>query len=366
MRRVFSLFLCIFLLCGCVPVKKTNIVKESDDSKIYGVWITYSELNSMLAGDFKSEFSKCVSTLKKHSITDIFVHVRPFCDSLYKSNYFPQNELSKSLDFDVLSYIIEKSHEENIKVHAWINPYRVKTSDENLETLPENSPVKNLEINTDYVIFNGIYLLPSSDKAKRLITDGIREVCNNYNIDGIHIDDYFYPTKEESFDKTIFENYKNSSENPLTLKQFRTSNVNALISSIYTAIKFIDKNILFSVSPCASIDKNINDYFADIKTWCKNDCVDIIIPQLYFGFNYPDKEYRFDKLFEKWKNYLGKTDVKIVIGLALYKINTESQPDNIEWKNGKEIIEKQIEICSNDKKISGFSLFSYSYFDKLT
>ena len=364
MRKIISLILLIFLLSGCVPIKESE-TKKAPDSKISGAWITYSEINSMLGGDFKAEFQKCIITLKANSITDIFVHIRPFCDSLYKSAFFPQNSLAQNLDYDAFSYIIENAHKENIKVHAWVNPYRVKTADESIDTLPEESPIKNLEQNVDYTVYNGVYLLPSSEKAKRLITDGIREICSSYDVDGIHFDDYFYPTSDQNFDLSAYENYKSATDNPMSLKEFRTNNINSLISSVYTAIKFIDKDILFSVSPSAIITKNKNDCFADIKAWCKNGCVDIIMPQLYFGFLYPEKEYRFDNLINSWKDYIGKTNVKIVVGLALYKIDTENPPDSEEWKNGKSIIEKQIKICNEDERISGYCLFSYSYFNKI-
>ena len=107
--------------------------------------------------------------------------------------------------------------------------------------------------------------------------------------------------------------------------------------------------------------KNRQEYYADIKTWVTNECVDIIIPQAYFGFDYPDKDYRFNKILDDYKALPFKS-TKLVIGLATYKIGTSANPDNIEWKDGEKIIDKQVEICQKDKKISGFVFFSYSSF----
>ncbi|MCQ2450457.1 MAG: family 10 glycosylhydrolase [Clostridia bacterium] len=361
MKRLIPLIVCMIFLCGCISINKEKEEQKTPDNYMSGVWVTYSEVNEMLRdGNFKENFNKCLEKCKDMNITDIFIHTRAFCDSLYPSKFFPQNELSAKYDFDVFEYLIEKSHGQGIKVHAWINPYRVKTSDENINNLPENSPIKKLKKDIDYGFCGGIFLLPSSENVKRLITDGIREICENYKIDGIHFDDYFYPTAAESFDKISYENYKSDNDNPLTLGEFRKSHVNSLISSVYTAVKFSNKDLLFSVSPAADINKNKNSYFADIKAWCENGCVDIIIPQLYFGFEYPDEKFRFNNLLEEWKKLAENTDTKLVIGLASYKINTKQEPDNEEWQNGEEIIKRQTEICKNDKKVKGIVYFSYS------
>ena len=97
-------------------------------------------------------------------------------------------------------------------------------------------------------------------------------------------------------------------QNPLPLDDWRRANVNALISGVYTAVKFHSKDTVFSVSPAASIENNYSRLFADVKSWIESGCVDCIIPQLYFGFSYPDDEYKFENLLEQQPHYEGAAE----------------------------------------------------------
>lgn len=354
------------LLCGCRPLEKDlNFAKPVEQDYISGVWISYSELDAMLTNeDFKKEFQKVVSNCNSQGLTDIFVHVRPFCDSIYPSELFPLRHTAASYNFDVLEYMIDRCHQLGIRIHAWINPYRVRTADSNIESLPDDSLaykwLKDDDITNDkdVILFNGIYLNPASYNAQQLVVDGIREILNNYDVDGIHFDDYFYPTTDSAFDQADYRQYIENCETPLSLDDWRRANVNALISGCYTAVKFINKNAVFSISPAASIMDNYSKLYADVALWCESDCVDYIIPQLYFGFDYPDEKFRFDSLLQDWKKVCGAT--KLAIGLATYKINTDSEPDRQEWASGNEIISRQIEICRSDDAVFGHILFSYS------
>ncbi len=365
MKRAVTLCLIMILfLCGCFGKAKEQRIR--DDGEYHkGVWITYSELNSMLSADFKTEFSLALDKLKELGITDIFVHTRAFCDAYYKSSYFPLADKCVNMDFDVLEFMVAAAHNKGIRFHAWINPYRVRTADNNIEALNKNSPAYKWisEGKTENVLIteSGIYLNPASFEARLLVLDGIREILKLYAVDGIHFDDYFYPEDCGEADKGNYEVYSASTQIPLDVLSWRRGNVNALVSSVYTAVKFINKDIIFSISPAADIDKNYQKLYADIALWANSGCVDWIIPQLYFGFNYPDEAFRFDTLLDSWKSYLSGSKTKILIGLANYKIGTSTLPDADEWVLGEEIIKRQEKICKEDKDIYGHVYFSYSY-----
>ncbi len=365
-------FLCILLvclsLCGCSSLKNKNIVNTNTRTNIVGTWISYSELDTMLlSGDFKRQFSIAVDNCKARGITDVFVHTRPYCDAFYNSQLFPKRESAATYDFDILEYMIIECHNNGIKFHAWINPYRVRTADSDVKNLPDDSIVRkwcgnDKQTNDNNVCFlnNGIYLNPASSKVQQLVIDGIREIINGYEVDGIHFDDYFYPTVEDSFDSVSYAQYCQNTQTPLVLDDWRRANVNALISGSYTAIKFKDKDIVFSVSPSASTSENYNRHYADVSAWCKSGCIDYIIPQLYFGFEYPDSNYRFENLINDWQKLVGTTETKLLIGLASYKINTQNEPDKTEWQNGTDVIKKQMQICKTNTNISGYIYFSYT------
>lgn len=364
MKRLLCIMLVLILLAGC-STAEPNITQEKQNY-ITGVWMSYSELDAMLQKDFKAEFSAAVQNCISMGITDIFVHTRPFCDSYYPSQYFPLRESAAVHDFDILEYMINICHKSGIKFHAWLNPYRVRTADSDISVLPDNSPAKQWltddsgDNNVNVSLVGGVYLNPASSEARQLILDGIREIVDGYAVDGIHFDDYFYPTVEATFDEQSYIAYCNKTQKPLSLGDWRRANVNALISGAYTAIKFKNKDIVFSVSPSASIDENYNRHYADIAAWVDNACVDYIIPQLYFGFEYPDRNFKFENLFEKWQKEVAYTETKLLIGLATYKIGTQNEPDKQEWANGKEVINRQVDICKNDSDILGHIYFSYS------
>lgn len=365
MKRILSVIAVLLLLCGCRSPDNGNI--ENKDSYISGVWLSFSEINTMLiSGDFASKFDEVAENCKNFGISDMFIHVRAFCDAVYPSDYFPMLSTAKGYNYDVFEYMINACHKREIRVHAWINPYRVRTADSNVSSLSANNPAyiwlndDTSENDNNVCICNGIYLNPASSEVRQLIINGIREILTNYAVDGIHFDDYFYPTADESFDSADYSEYCSKSKTPLSLDDWRRANVNSLISGTYTAVKFMNKDTVFSVSPAASIEKNRTQYYADIAVWLESGCVDYIIPQLYFGFEYPDKNYNFDKLLDEWCELSKDSNAKLLIGLASYKVGTKQQPDCDEWGSKDDILSRQVKLCREKQNVLGHIFFSYT------
>ena len=368
MKKIWIVIAVFLLLSGCATQKPKTNAMDYSATATSGVWLTYSEINNMLSSEkgFKNEFSDVVVNLKEMKIQNVYVHVRAFCDSLYSSDYFPFVKAASGYDFDIFSYIIEECHKENIKVHAWINPYRVSTASSDIETLDTNSPAykwlkdSDSENDRNVCIADGIYLNPAETQVRALVINGIKEILKKYSVDGIHFDDYFYPTTEASFDEVSYNSYCEGKENPLELYEWRRCNVNLLISGCYDAIKYIDKNIVFSVSPTASIKQNYNNLYADVKEWINCGYIDYIIPQLYFGFEYPEDEFKFENLLKEWKNITKESEVGLLIGLANYKSIPQLEADKQEWENNHDIIARQVQICKADRITQGYVYFSYS------
>ncbi len=347
---------------GCTLYKK-------DVNYVKGVWFTYMELGNMLSGgDFAAKFTEAAENCKALGITDIFVHVRPYCNSLYPSKYFPQIESAKKYNFDVLEYIVSQAHQRGIRVHGWINPYRVRTADNNISELPKDSPAY-IWLNNDTaadddnvcVTPTRIWLNPASADVRKLCFDEIREILSLYKLDGIHFDDYFYPGKSPVFDKKSYEKYKAAAANPMKLEDWRRKNVDMLVSGCKRTVKECNKDVIFSVSPVASNDEAYNICFADVQSWIKNEWTDWLIPQIYYGYEYPDSERRFGKLMTEWQNKVKGSSVKLIIGLAPYKIGIARKPDRDEWAKGDEVIFRQVKDCVENKNIFGHVFFSYSW-----
>lgn len=376
MKKIGIVLICIvLLLSGCVGRTEDGnggARASSAGAASAGIWLSHSEINAMLKSEkgIKEEFAAAIQNCKDAGIKDIYIHVRAFCDSLFKSDYFPLNSAAAVYDFDIFGYMTELCHNNGMRVHAWINPYRVSTSTNDINSLNPESPAYKWRNDDDAendtnvcTTEKGIYLNPASAEVRGLIIDGIREILSKYPVDGIHFDDYFYPVTDAGFDSASYDGYLEKSESPISQDDWRRANVNALISGCYTAVKFINKDIIFSISPAASIEKNYNEYYADVSAWIENGCVDAIIPQLYFGFEYPDENFRFENLLAEWKGAADKNaDVSLIIGLAPYKIGTESEKDSAEWCGSDDIIARQAEICISDERVDGFVLFSYSSF----
>lgn len=321
------------VLCGCA-VKKTP-EQSIEEKPFIGVWISCYELDRMLdSGNFESEFPSVCRKLGDFGVSDAFVHMRAFADSLFNSKYYAQKENTLAYGFDVPEFIINELKRCGIRTHAWINPFR---------TAP------------------GTFSDPSDRKVCARVLGGIREIAENYDVAGIHFDDYFYPAGNDGIDEKSYEKYKKAAGDPLSKADWRRANISSLIFAVRDFLDGFYKKILFSVSPAADIEKNKNTYFADVETWCKEGAVDLIIPQLYFGFDYPDKKFGFDNLISGWKKLKRSENTKLVIGLAAYKLGTKEPPDSAEWQNGADILSRETEICLADGEISGVCFFSYSY-----
>ncbi len=370
-KKIICTVIIICLLAGCTfqgkPPKKAQspAVSATETTQESGVWVSFSELDALLSGDFKPQFETLLQNCKSINISELFIHVRPYGDAIYPSKIFPLRESSKKFEGDVLEYMIARAKDYGISVHAWINPYRIRTADSDITALPDGSPAKTWltddspdnDINVS--LSGGIYLNPAEDEVRKTVIDGIRELLENYDLAGIHFDDYFYPTTDTAFDGASYNAYLAENEKPLGLDDWRRSQVNLLISGCHAAVKNYGDDLIFSISPAAGIEKNYSSLYADVKKWMKDGSVDLIIPQLYFGFNYPQEEFRFDNLLEEWMALERKDNVEIMIGLAPYKINTDSPADTEEWRNNHTILKRQIELCRKSGT-NGYVFFSSS------
>lgn len=368
MRRFISVLLVVSLfLCGCSDKSAAQPEQEIENQeKMIGVWITFSEINQFAQSEqgFEKSFEEAVKQCREIGINNMFVHVRAFCDAVYESKIFPK--FSSLENTDALKIMTEICHTNSIKIHAWINPYRVSTSTSDIKMLPASSPARKFLEDADSendrcVCFteNGIYLNPAEPQVKKLIIDGIREILDNYRVDGIHFDDYFYPTASDEFDKASYEAYASSTEIPVSLENWRRQNVNSLINASYCAVKQKSPDIEFGISPAADLDRCYNQLFADIEGWLGGKYIDYIMPQLYFGFEYPQQEFCFDNLITKWLDITANKQAKLYCGLANYKIGTDAPADSGEWGKNDDIIARQIALI-NEKGIDGFVFFSYS------
>ena len=155
-----------------------------------------------------------------------------------------------------------------------------------------------------------------------MIAQGAAEIAENYDVDGIHFDDYFYPSEDPSLDSAAYESYTQSVENPLPLLEWRAANINAMVAQVYESIKAVKEEVVFGISPQGNI-ANDEAMGADVKTWAAvPGYVDYLAPQLYFSFE--NEALGYLEALEEWAALPQHEGLKLYAGLALYKVGTDA------------------------------------------
>lgn len=349
---------CCFLLLGCYSVwlcggcrrqqppspKPTPTPPSTVDESMRGVWLSYIELDEMLRGATPATATAAIAaamdTCVANNINTVFFHLRAHGDAYYPSAVWPAAATAKAVmaaGFDPLACAIAEAHERGISLHGWINPYRLRV------------PITDLSFQKNEVW----YLDPANPAARQSVLDGVREIVTRYDVDGIHFDDYFYPA---GMAKTAepFENIPPNTD--VTL--WRQTQVNTLVSGVYGLCHQHGKR--FGISPAANIEKNRTTAYADIPLWMTTaGYIDYICPQLYTGFRHQTKP--FLSLLEEWTALPRRTDVKLYIGLALYKVGLPTDPyagtGKDEWATDEDIIPRQIKAVL--PITDGYVLFRY-------
>jgi len=350
----------------------SETVQPSERGEFRGVWLSYYEIDvtneTSTEESYREYIESLCSKFAPYGITDVFAHVRAYGDAIYKSSVYPVSkyaagEQGGELPFDLLEIICEVMSAHNIRVHAWVNPYRVHNGTDINELSDDNKAKQwyNPYSNEDVVIVGEkIYFNPSSEKAQQLVVQGAAEILANYNVAGIHIDDYFYPPGCGDFDSAQYNAFISSGGN-LSLDDWRRSNVNSLVSALYSTVKAYGADKIFSISPAGNIDNNYNSLYADVELWCKGGYADMIIPQIYFGFEHSSRA--FDSCTDDWLK-LKADSVLMPVGLALYKSGTEDSYAGegiAEWTQQTNIIARQVQYLRS-RNCDGFVIFSAEYF----
>ncbi len=344
----------------------TQVSPEEEDPLI-GVWVPYFSLATPEGTQeaFEANYKKIADTALEKGINAMFVHVRPFSDSLYPSQYFPWSHIltgtqGQDPGFDALQFMIDYTHSLGMEFHAWINPLRIKTS-ETPATLADSNPY--VQLGEEYPSYfmeyeGGVYLNPAYPYVRTLIADGAAEIAANYDVDGIHFDDYFYPSQDSALDSEAYEAYTQSVEAPIPLLEWRTANINAMVAQVYSAIKEVKPEVVFGISPQGNI-QNDEAMGADVKTWAAvPGYVDYLCPQLYFSFE--NEALGYQEALEEWAALPRHEGLSLYAGLALYKAGTDA--DNGTWLLRDNIIALQAEAAL-EAGYQGVILYSSDYLD---
>lgn len=367
---IAALFLCCL---GCGKKEEKNFTEWKDTK---AMWISYIDLAQMITGDDTDtilNFEEMIQNCKKMNINTLYVHASAFTDAYYESDYYPwaknvAGRIGKKGTLDPFEKICTLAESEGIRVEAWINPLRSFLKEDMAEVEDHyliKSWVNNHETNGKLIVEvkGRYYLNPYYEECRNLIVQVAEELIEKYNISGIHMDDYFYPEGiDESFDASAYQDYLSKGGN-LSLAEFRKENVNQIVRAVYSTVKAKDPNLVFGISPAGNISYSIDSIYGDVEEWVQNPgYVDYIAPQIYFGFQHQTLD--FEKCLNQWKDLVKEPDVKLIIGLAAYKVNQEDAyagSGKDEWINDPEVLVKQVDRILKDESCEGFSIYSYSF-----
>ncbi|MEI7885596.1 MAG: family 10 glycosylhydrolase [Clostridia bacterium] len=379
MRKIISMLLGIFFLVTVI-VLPANIIKAEAmtiKAEMRAVWVP-----TVLNLAYPSKATSDAVTLKKEALTildnakdmgfnTVFFQVRPAADALYPSKIFPWSQYLTGIqgkapddNFDPLAFMIKEAHARGLELHAWINPYRVTANKNDNAKLAANNPAL---INPEITITHTdgkIYFNPGEPEARALIIAGIKEIIDNYAVDGIHLDDYFYPSTNFA-DAATYAKYGTGYT---SIGDWRRNNNDILIKEIKLLIDKKNAKLVFGVSPFgiwANEKSNVlgsnttgkeayYSEYADTRKWVKEEYLDYIIPQIYWEVGNIAADY--SELVNWWTDVVQETSVKLYIGLGAYK--TIGASVDSPWYQGKEI-ERQIIGSRENPSIRGFSIYSY-------
>ena len=363
--------------------------KGEDLQELRGVWISYLDWDKLPADQagFQKGVDQILERCVELKMNAVFVHVRSDCDAMYPSAYFPWSRFvtgtqGKDPGYDPLAYFVETAHKRGLQFHAWINPYRVTGNMNRWNQVSDQSFVKQWLSDEDssndrFVLRqNGEYYLnPASEDVRQRIIDGVREIVEKYDVDGIHFDDYFYPEVNDSDENKWFDKPEyDASGSSLSINQWRRENVNKLVRGVYQTVKEVKPHVQFGISPEGHVTnlRSENRLFVDIDTWMSKDgYVDYIMPQIYWGFEHKLSDgspapFAFSNNLDTWIKLKKKGNVRLYLGLAMYKTGSGSKDNNAvpEWLRRNDIIKRQVEAGRASGQVAGYCFYAYSSFQE--
>ena len=335
------------------------------------VWVSYLEWAAM---DFSTEdaFRAGVVQLLDNctglGLNTVLAQVRPFGDALYRSSLFPWSHLCTGVQgqdpgFDPLDVLLQEAHTRGISVEAWVNPYRLRSS----AAMPPNLADGNLaNTHPEWVctVDEGLYLNPAEPAAADYVVQGVAELVQNYAVDGIHFDDYFYPTTDESIDAAQF-----AASGAGNLAAWRRENVTALVRAVHDTVKAADPTLRFGISPQGNPDNDENQQYSDVTGWLASGggdaVVDYLCPQVYWGQGFAlhngSTRFAFENIVPAWLAYPRAADVALYFGLGAYRVGVGDGGSNENslsgWSTGRALADQVAFL--REQGAGGWALYRY-------
>ena len=331
-------------------------------------YLEWAAMDFSSAEAFRAGCAEMLDNCAGLGLNTVLAQVRPFGDALYKSQLFPWSHLctgtqGQDPSFDPLDILLQEAHSRGLSVEAWVNPYRLRSS----AAMPPNLAENNLaSTHPEWVcaVGEGLYLNPAEPAAADYVVQGVAELVQNYAVDGIHFDDYFYPTTEESIDAAQF-----AASGVADLAAWRRENVSALVREVYRTVKAADPTLRFGISPQGNPDNDLNGQYSDVTGWLasggEEQAVDYLCPQVYWGYGYTlqsgSTRFAFENIVPAWLAYPRAEGVALYFGLGAYRVGVGDGGANADsvsgWSTGSALA-RQVEDLRG-QNAGGWALYRY-------
>lgn len=344
--RVKSL-LCVFFLLlmagGVFAQVQTGSAYPKREFRAAWIQSVNGQFRGMPTEKLKQNLIGQLNSLQKAGINAIIFQVRPEADALYASRLEPWSRFLTGVQgkapepyWDPMQFMIDECHKRGMEFHAWINPYRTKTT-----LKSELAPNHVYNIHPEWFVTYGdqLYFDPALPESRRHICMVVSDIVSRYDVDAIHMDDYFYPypIKGKDFpDDASFARFGGGFSNK---GDWRRSNVNVLIKKLHETIREIKPWVKFGVSPFGiyrneSSDplgsktkglQNYDDLYADVLLWAREGWIDYNIPQIYWHIGHPVADY--ETLVKWWAR--NTENRPLFIGQSVMNTVQNADPKNL-------------------------------------
>ena len=334
-----------------------------------GVWVAtvnnidWPSRRDLTPEQQRAELIAMFDRFKAVGLNAVFLQVRPACDAIYPSAIEPWSEyltgtmgVAPEPPYDPLAFAIAEAHARGLELHAWFNPYRARHPTGTSEIAANHVARRNPERVREYG--KHLWLDPGDDDARRESLEVVRDVITRYDVDGVHLDDYFYPYPENDQDfpdETTWQRYV-AGGGTLDRNDWRRDNVNRFIRELYQMAKATRPSVHVSISPfgiwrpghpqqIAGFDA-YDKLYADSRLWLQRGWLDTLVPQLYWPID--KREQSFPVLLDWWtdQNKLGRG---LVVGMSISRVGKTITAEEIA---------RQLAVVRKEQGAAGFILFS--------
>ena len=369
------LFRTVFLFIGFCHLPYALWSQDSPKYEFRGAWIAtllnidWPSKAGLTVAEQKAEFITLLDSLQGDGINAVIVQIRPAADAFFPSPYEPWSEylngvqgLAPAPYYDPLKFMIAATHSRGMEFHAWINPYRAVFNIHTSSVAPDHIT----RTQPDWFVTYGDkkYFNPGIPAVMKYVTAIIKDIVTRYDVDAIHLDDYFYPyriTGKIFPDQATFVKYGRG----LSLDDWRRSNCDSIIKMIHDTILSVKPLIKFGISPFGvwrnadrdpegsntkASQTDYDDLYADVLLWLKKGWIDYVAPQLYWEIGHSLCDYT--TLLQWWGDHsFGK---QVYIGHGIYHTTENVTPA---WLNPNEL-PRQLTLLRENKNIQGSIFFS--------